>query len=288
MLEAAFTNLGWEFNKAEGYYMLSCPLAKWLHDSGTDHNPSMIVRPGQNYFHCFSCGRSGEVYELFQQFNDISGSNINYEDFELWVEWKEEVAETENIVLDKSILKVFEPFNQKAFDYLEKRGIDFDSVDRYNLLWDKRNNNIVFPVYEGEKLIGASGRNVGKFTKQKHYHYMGMLTTRAMASGQYNEHEKNLIVEGFTDILNCWKWANDLGYDPYGTFTSSLSEWQANKLLQTDSINHIAWDQDNAGKKARKKLGLLDEDFGLTVHNWKPTDLDVGGMNKEQFYKLFK
>ena len=287
-VSTALDKLGWTYKQGERYLLIHCPLAPWTHAKKVDNNPSLIIWERYNRWKCYSCGQSGEISDLFKKYNHYSGSDVSYEEFELFIS-APEMEQEPNAVLFDSILDNFEPGSHNdCVAYLLQRGIDLDSIDRYNIKYDAHNRNVVVPVYNGREkgLVGAYGRRASTVEK-RHHNYFGFQTQLELGGYQYLEQDRNLVVEGLFDVLKCWKWAEQLGFNVYSTFTASLSESQANKLLDTSVPNHIAWDQDAAGKRARSKLRLLDEDYGLTVYDWTPETIDVGDMSYEQFMSIF-
>ena len=287
-LVAALDRLGWTYKQGEKYILTSCPLAPWTHPKKVDTNPSLIMWERYNRWKCYSCGHTGEISDLFRKYNEFSGNNIDHEEFDLFIS-APEMESMPNAVLFEAILDNFEPGSHNdCVAYLLKRGIDLDSIDRYNLKYDTNNRNVVVPVYDGRDkgLVGAYGRRASMVEK-RHHNYFGFQTQLELGGFQHLEQDRNLVVEGLFDVLKCWKWAEEIGFNVYSTFTASLSQSQANKLLDTSVPNHIAWDQDSAGKRARSKLRLLNEDYGLTVYDWAPETLDVGDMDYRTFMSIF-
>jgi len=285
--EKIIKDLKWEYKGGteSGYFLLNCPLAPWTHYSKKDNNPSCYATPKHNWWKCYSCGYRGQLFELFELYNKFSGSNINYERFELYIgELFNSEEEKTNVVLYPELLNNFDPLPQQAIDYLTARNISEKSIEKYNLLWDSTNNNVVCSVYNNEGLVGLTGRNIyNKF----HHHYLSMWTTAALLGFQFQDKDRILIVEGLTDLLNCWEWAEELNFNVYATFTCSMSNWQARQLLYTGKPIHIAYDQDKPGRDgAYKALRLLKDNYNVTLQKWTPRDLDIGGMSKEAFFKV--
>jgi hypothetical protein len=64
-----------------GWIMASCPLAKWLHEKGTDKKPSFGVKipdspDGAPSFHCFTCEASGRLPRLLHDLVQLSGDRM--------------------------------------------------------------------------------------------------------------------------------------------------------------------------------------------------------------------
>ena len=178
-------------------YKALCP----FHD---DHSPSFSVHPDKQIYKCFSCGESGNVITFVEKFNQVSFAealsilaeragirlditspkkvNSHYEKYY-------EINDTVNKYFKNNLIS---SVGKEARDYLEKRKIDKDIINEFNIglatsnklstilekkydikdlfeidlvkdingkYYDTFQNRIMFPIIdENNNIIGFSGR----------------------------------------------------------------------------------------------------------------------------------
>ena len=273
MIEKLFNDLEWKYKTFEGGYLVSCP-NKSGHKNG-DLRPSCGVWPAINYFKCWGCGHRGPIEVLFED------TDIEVPEFLDLGEFEEKI----NPILDDSILHFrsanFADLKTPSFKH---RNLNKNCIKDLDLRYDEDNNNLVFPVRSPE-LVGA----VGRYALGKGVHnYFGFSTGKTL--GGYNrltDNPKLAIVEGWTCLANCYRWADDLGYDVVCTFTANVTKKQCQMLADTGKTLHFWYDQDPAGKKGVRSAEQNIDDL-IFFAEWSPQLGDIGSMDHATFLSIFE
>ena len=254
-----------EFKKSGNTYYAICP----FHEEKT---ASLAIKEGENWFKCFGCGKSGNIYK--------------------WIQW------TENLTFDQAVQKVagltgsdikrFKESDAMAFykmikkchdshksepvgrtildinkDYLDKfddevpqewvdEGISPEVMKKYEIRIDRGNSRIVYPVYDAEyHLIGVKGRTRFKNYKElgfpKYTNYYKIKTIDFFAGMKQAESyvkEKNqiIIVEGLKSVMKLDQWGF---HNVVSAETSTLNECQVELLIKMQVHDVvIAFDKD--------------------------------------------
>lgn len=235
-----YASKSFEFEKHGDGFATNCP-------RHIDKTPSLIVTPGKNLFHCFSCGVAGNILNWLMIFEHLSfddsvkkigsltGVDINnlkqcsalavYKDMRGISQVQNKMIPTQRIILDENeIMKYLDESPQEWID----EGIDPEIMKRYSVRIDNRSNRIVYPVYDAEfNLIGFKGRTRFKNYKdmkiQKYQNYQKIGTTDFFIGMKENHDlilEKNevIIFEGIKSGMKAEKW-------DYGNWSSSETGW---------------------------------------------------------------
>lgn len=114
-----------------------------LNPNHTDNNPSMMFTDKYNICKCFACGVS---YDIF----DLIGLDYNLSSFrdqikkaeELYLDYAPIKREVKNVVdnSNKDYTKYFNVcfYNRDKTDYLEKRGITKELINKYKIGYDDK------------------------------------------------------------------------------------------------------------------------------------------------------
>jgi len=112
-------------------YRTNCPFHQ-------DDTPSFYVSPELNIFHCFGCGKSGDIFTFIMEYDKTSfpealrvlanKAGIELKGFEHKNEILYSIHDFACDFYQKSLLN-----NSKVIDYLKKRGISKDSIDKFKL-----------------------------------------------------------------------------------------------------------------------------------------------------------
>lgn len=99
-----------------------CPLHK-------EDSPSCLIDIKNNRYHCFGCGEDGDVYDLVSK---LTGKPIE-------VLKGKEIKLSDEIASNNLALKFYQKAlketkeGEKALEYLEKRGLDKDTINYFNI-----------------------------------------------------------------------------------------------------------------------------------------------------------
>lgn len=154
-----------------------------------------------------------------------------------------------------------------AMDYLQvSRGINLETIEHFNLGYDKDKDAISIPIYKRGELINIKYRLLGEEVKMKYVQEKGserwLFNEDGIAKGQAKG--GILITEGEFDCMSAWQAgfknvvSADSGKDSYGVWL---------ELLDTIPKVYIAYDNDKAGREASKNLAEktgTDKSFEIT------------------------
>lgn len=215
------------------YCRCSCLFAPWLHDGGTDEDPSMSVfyaDTGRSAFNCFTCKTKGSLTSMLKRLAvfghpsaaEMLGFVSERESGNLIAamprvlakyNWEEEKKEQERVWSEKEL----KPFTGSVPRYAITRGVQIDTckslelgydkkAPRFNIqkrmVWDTR--RLVFPVRrrKDNALVGLVGRALEDGIKPRYHNYWNFDKRRYL----YGEHlvelpfKHLLVVEGMMDM----------------------------------------------------------------------------------------
>ena len=304
---------------------VNCPYAPWFHATGEDRRPSMSIWLEQetfSKFKCYSCHEQGSVWEIFRDIG-VLDKNVEMQALALKVQkmdkpslartferklehiegWgePEQRNKKDQLVLASTILDTFEgawghPFSREYLEGGRKRkdntvvSFDAETCHRFDLRYDARNARIVFPVRSREwQLVGAVGRDITNKAQSRYYNYFGFETGQAFAGLQFfgRDYKKIIVVEGFFDLLNIWKWAKEKSRLVVASLKAELSEAQLHLLGSLDIPVEIWYDSDEAGERGRKKSVEGGQKYGLLMKYARlPEDVDCGDLTETQFSNI--
>ncbi|WP_130807669.1 DnaB-like helicase C-terminal domain-containing protein [Senegalia massiliensis] len=239
-----------------------CPNT-FAHKNG-DRDPSMSWDPKAQQFYCFGCGMKVDIYGYYRE-------HLNYTHQEIVSEllseddYKDTSIQKNRDKFTDEVKKV-QPITKECIDYIRLRGINEDTIKRFNLGTYK--GEIAFPYYRYETVIGYKTRkpkkNPGKpkmknITGSKPYLYNIQNTSPGMelviCEGEFDA----MIISqcGYENVVSVGAGANSL---------PTLVE-QAGEFLNKFESLIIVSDNDEAGsnmdryfiEKFKEKAKLIDK-----------------------------
>lgn len=280
-------------SKKGDWLMFPCPLASVTHQKGTDRNPSFGISLGnQSFFHCFTCGYKGRLCSLLSLISEFFGVDLSTR-ITLADQLDRETVESilhpgrvkeERLILsEKALIWPSAASSLEAMEYLASRRINADTAKFWDLRFDERNANVVFPV----RTIGINGA-VGRNVHKKRYHnYFGMETSDCLGGyDKLSNNQKLILVEGFFDMINIFPIVRKFGYDVVCSFTAKCSDVHKELILNTDKLLYVGYDQDAAGEKGYKEIRKSGMFRSLSRIRWKQ-DKDFGNFTEQELIQLF-
>jgi hypothetical protein len=299
-------------NVRNNHILIPCPLAPWTHQKGADSKPSCSIRydnaKAPTLFNCFACKCRGKFWTLVHDYGTYSK---NDELIKLGLRLLESDEPTLSVILDSisedltdwtyssdrkvcrvisdNLMNVFVPAfqSEECLNYLSSRDVTIQEVIEWGLLYDKRNNRVVFPVKNRQgEYVGAVGRGI---VTKNYYNYFGFDTGLTLGGlDKFQNRGKIALVEGFFDLLRLAKWANLVNYDVLCTWTANVAFPQADQLLCLDSTIHVWYDQDDPGNEGWKvaKARLSSSPYPVKRITWEPKEMDPGKMTKDDFLRI--
>lgn len=139
-------------------YLCACP----FHE---DNNPSFSVSETKQIFKCFSCGRAGNIYSFIQEYEHVGFvdavikaaefANIKLPDIvtqstkvnpkiEILYQIHQKVVEFYHYYLTQT------HHGEKALDYLTQRGINAETIERFNIGYAPNNSELIYQILQNE------------------------------------------------------------------------------------------------------------------------------------------
>ena len=281
--------------KKGSWLMFPCPLASITHQKGTDRHPSFGISLGQqSCFHCFTCGYKGRFRSLLRIISDFYGLDLKGS-IDLADKLDRETVESilyqkrdehQRLILsDKALIWPSVLTSLEGMEYLASRRINAEQAKFWDLRFDEKNQNVVFPV-RTIGINGAVGRNVHK---KKYHNYFGMDTSDCL--GGYDklspDTKKLILVEGHFGMINIFPIARRFGYDVVCSFTAKCSDVQKELILNTDKRLFVGYDLDSAGTKGYAEIRDSGKFRSLSRIRWKDTTKDLGDFTEQELIDLF-
>lgn len=310
VLEKIGVDTSFIYPRSPTQVQVPCPLAEWMHDKRTDHHASMSIRFGKppTVFKCFSCNEAGTISQLIGSYaslanrSDLQALSVellesdrlslkscleeldtNLQDWMFIQDRKVEYSIDLSIV--EGLIDVYDATQSK--EYLTKNRkppISQKLAKEFNLKYDFAKRRVVFPVVNiDNRIVGAVGRTVCD-EEPKYKNYYGFRATDHLGGiDKLWGGKRILIVEGYFDLLNAFKYRKKFNYDVLCTWKAQVSEEHAKQLLKLDKPIWCGFDDDDAGElgwiEAQKNLKAA---FGL--RRLKPIERkDIGAMNEYEF-----
>lgn len=165
----AYAEQNLELEARGGKYWAHCPKHR-------DDTASLCFNPEENYFHCFSCNRSGGIIDYLRDFEGLSFEEAVKKGARLANLDLGNMCKSETISFLKRYKKIIQPPNPpyihktlpdaELYKYSKEQvqewideGISQDVMDLFGIRVDTLGNRIVYPVYDiNGKLINIKGR----------------------------------------------------------------------------------------------------------------------------------
>jgi hypothetical protein len=145
------------------------------------------------------------------------------------------------------------PMSERKPEDKIPRGMTQDTINKFELGWDKKYKRIVIPVRDATgRLVGMTGRAFYSFTNPKFFHYPGFLKSRYLF-GEYLAKKDGIgyLVEGHFDVMML----HQNGYpQAVATMGSYLSDIQVMKICRFFKEVVYIRDGDTPGKEAENRI----------------------------------
>jgi DNA primase len=248
-----------------------------------DKTPSLSICPSKNMFHCFSCGKGGNIINWLMTFENMSfndavdkvgnltGIDVKHlkqcNSMKTFKEIKRITQNSKKISIQRKILNndEIEKYKDEIPQEWVDEGINPQVMKKFNIRIDEKANRIVYPVYDNElNLIGIKGRtryeNYKLLGIPKYSNYYKIGTTdyfegMKVTYEKISQTKKCFIFEGLKSVMKAYGW----GYEnSIAAETSCLNEEQV-KLLIKLKIKEvtICFDSDVGIKKIKDCTDIL-------------------------------
>lgn len=220
-------------NSAGTWTMVSCPLAKWEHDSGHDYNPSFSinVEPGNSMCKCLSCGFTGPLTNVVKKIKQLGGIDENVEEeLQRFIEYEARVGfDVEENTYIPLLPNFFTDDFNRMHAYTRSRGLDETDMHKWALGFSNDLERVLIPFYDSDNsLVAVVGRDVTNEHPQKY-----MVYPKGFKRGKYlfgenklrGDEEAVLVVEGYLDCVIASKYLPDnIGVVAIGTAIPTIPQ----------------------------------------------------------------
>lgn len=281
--------------------IITCPNDE--HKSGHEANPDCHIAINKDgvplgYFHCFGCGTKGTFLYFValclssseERALDWLKSNFDYQ----YISKKQLFAD--DICINRSIRQINSVKSNNLIDprsldeyqnwcpYLAKRKLTREICDKFNVKYDSKYRQVIFPCYDiNGNLIMTPRRSIDTKT-----FYLDKNVEKPVYC--LNEIVKNniktaIVTEGPFDTLTAWTY----GFPAIGTL-GTPSDAQIEQINRsTITTLYLMFDNDVAGKRFNKLFHdkISERIFLVDVNIPKPYK-DINDLNKEIFDKTIQ
>ena len=249
------------YSDATNEYNLRCPFH-------TDNTPSLFINLDKGMVKCFgSCDFGGSLYNFLRKYDQPNSKGYLYQ-----LESISALNLTEWMNNDyvKKEPKVHEPIDYTVLElcspdlpYLTERHITIETIEKFEIHYDKRLQSIVFPVYNEEKEdIGYIKRNL--FGSRKYLNSPYMKTDEMLFPIDKLEENTDsiILVEGAFDAIR----AHQEGYtNTLSHLGGVLSDKHMAIISNHTNYAVVCFDKDDEGIKIGKRNIQQLHKFGFVV-----------------------
>lgn len=259
--------------------VVSCPLAPWTHEDGTDRHPGcsvLIDDAGKSGWRCHACGHHGTLgwlvtkwgllsrqpiegaFRLIEREEDGAAAVATRMDAKLdqRTRWADPVAKPD--ADDPEVVPEVEAatFAGEVPQYALDRGLSLDTCRAWQLGYDRGFGarpvpRLVFPVRRADgRLVGLVGRAIYDGDRPKYLNYLGFPKSKFLYGlDKVRGRERLVVVEGMIDAIRLWEY----GLPAAAIIGAAPSEPQARLALEFDRV-YLALDRDAAGEEGERAL----------------------------------
>lgn len=279
-IESALRELGINYKLNGDEAIARCP-------SHNDRHPSWSCNTHTGVHHCFSCGFGGNFASLVAYLLDLS-----YPAAAIWCnekigwarahQWQEQIRQKNKLPADFNGVAEADlyAFGIPPAEKLRERGVSLVSGDKYEILWDKKEEAWIFPVrhpFTGE-LWGWQSKNARHF---RNYPQGLQRSETLFGLGNVPDGSTIVLVESPIDCAYLLSAGISGGVSSYGVHVSNRQF----SLIQsrTESLV-VALDNDSAGVAETARICEEAGRLGtVRVFNYGKLDAkDPGELTPEQ------
>ena len=268
--------------------VVSCP----FHSGGQEEHGSCYIRKKDGVFHCFGCGEKGPFLKFVAKCFDAPDSyakawllkNFKGELIAKDVFLDEPIVLNRNkgkkLCLDESVLDQY----QKWTPYLGKRKLSRDICELFNVRYDPKYRQVIFPAYDiNGRLVMLARRSID--VKSFHLDKDVEKPVYCLDYIMKNNIKTALITEGPFDCLTGWEY----GYPTIATF-GKISDYQIEQINRSClTVLYAAFDNDAAGKSFSEALKKKLAARIIVIETKFPAQRkDINDLSKEELDEIVK
>lgn len=262
-----------------------CPFARYTHSRGIDRKPSFGIKvnnTGMSRYNCFSCGRSGQLFELPDALAKLAGDpQGDYEgmskvlDAELnslkgvdigSVPFLDAVGAQDEPLSPLLIHGFYDPIESSpdACAYVHARGVGLDALHLLGVQYDTEESRLMFPIMDaGGLLYGFTGRSILSqatidisFGYPKVKNYWCTKSRHLLGAQLISKKKPTIVVEGLFALARFLSFPSIVEkYNVVAVMGSSVSQRQLDLLIETGTSIYLMLDGDMAGQQGIYGIG---------------------------------
>lgn len=283
-----------------------------------EKTPSFSVAPEKQIFHCFGCGRGGNVISFIMEYEKIEfvdavrqlgkryGVQIKSEQGDRSNKLFTHLYDIHELAVEHYHTILYSDEGAKALEYLSKRGFSEETVKKFRLgcsgdewdsllkkvkganfpaevldksglfaknskgRFDRFRNRILFPIvnlsgrtvaFGGRDLSGESDAKYLNSPETPIYNKSNILFGLEATRDFIRKERSIVILEGYTDFLQLFQQGiTNLA----ATSGTALTDGHVNQIRRFADSAHLAYDGDDAGRKAAIRAGYTLTRGGVT------------------------
>lgn len=221
-----------------------------------DNNASMCVNVRTGLFICYSCGAKGNITKIEQASKQAATQRVSTSDVRSRIS-KMSAPEVEEVKRHYPDSWLDQYVCDRAYEYWGSRGLAIETIESWNLGYDKRTNSATIPVRDFHgKLLGIFRRRLNKNANPRYLYPKGFNISwhlwGAHTCHDLSEHDGLMVVtEGSVDALAM----SDAGFASVALLGSRLSDHQRELLCKLSPTTIVVCtDNDEAGEKAAQQV----------------------------------
>ena len=240
-----------------------------------DSNASFCVNVRKGVFICYSCGKSGNIYQLEKFLNTgdyVEQTTSTATEVKRKIESLKKAKPAKLELVSDSEIDFFRLGDHQYKKWLDIRKISSTTVDKFLLGYDQMRDALVIPVrdYRTGKVVSFIHRNLDTSDGSPKYKYRkGFKISQnlfgawqCVVESQSMQIKKIAIVEGSIDALSMW----EVGCPAVAILGASPSTKQINILKALSPVEYVIMtDRDRAGREAGLKLETALKKAGVVI-----------------------
>lgn len=272
---------------SKGWIIAHCPFAPYneAHKGGIDRRAGCCIKinnTGKSGFNCLTCKLKGSMVTFFSYLAHYTRKPQFYGNLQVQANMKEFYVGSDREfgapplgsikprpLAEKVFHDLFPPAwsSLSARSFLRGRGIGEQTCHMLGILYDKKEQRVIFPVRDREqRLYGFTGRTILKddvwkklvgYGKVKDYGFEdevngnpvdGKKQFFLLGAHLVDLTKPILLVEGLFAVAHLIEIGADQLFSIVASMGSSLSDWQAQLLEEWGKAVYLLYDRDAAGR----------------------------------------
>lgn len=243
--------------------------------TGINQTPAFHLLQDGTKYKCFSCGESGDVFDLVRHVENMKGANYPrvyaktekimepYLGQQLKCSDKTEKSGRQEVKQKQDFSKYLRECHSQVFltEYFHKRGLSDCIIDKFQLGFDSKQNIVTIPYNVGHEGTGYIHRALWQCDKKYIKHGNELFNIDVIRN---NDLDYVFITEGQIDAMSF----EEIGYPALGLSGVNEVDRLVDLLVSTGTHKYLilALDNDISGRRATGKIIEILAETELPFH----------------------